>query len=173
MTAREVFERKAEKITVSGSSAGVFQTWIGQILDRFLQIEFDAKRMPKIPEGKEDVLSKEKLKIEFTGPFAQASKEIASAQGIINTLTTSAIIFELWEESKDKVKPDVLLEKVFESGGMPEKAIYSEEEYKARQAAKVKQQQDMIKAQMKLEQMKAYPGLTKKPEPGSPAESEG
>lgn len=170
MTAREVFERKAEKITVSGSSVGMFQEWIGQILNRFLQIEFDAKRMPPPPAGQEGTLNRAELKIEYIGPFAQASKEIASAQGIINTLSTSAIIFELWEETKDKVKPDVLIDQVFSSGGMPEKALRSEEEYKAVQQAKAKQQQDMLKMQMDLERMKAYPGMTKRPEPGSPAQ---
>jgi len=169
MTAREVFERKAENVTAKGATIGKFQSeWVEQITTRILQIEFDAGRMPEPPEQLRSSASLP-LRFEYVGPYAQAMKEISSAQGIINTLQTSSVILELWPNTLKKVKPEVLIDEIFKNGGMPQKAIVPDEEYQKILQAEAKQQAEMLKMQMQLEQAKAYGSTTKRPEPGSPA----
>lgn len=167
MTAREVMERKSEKVTVTGSTIGKFASEaLDRILERILQIEFDAGRLPPPPEGK--AVNGATLKIDYLGPLAQAQKEMYAAQGVLQTLTNAAAIIQIWPETVKKFKPEIMLEQILESSGMPEKAIRSDEEYQQILAAEAKQKQDMINMQMQMEQAKAMPGMSKRPEPGSP-----
>lgn len=170
MTAREVMERKSEKVTVTGSTIGKFATEaLGKMLERIIQIEFDAGRLPAPPQGKD--VSGATLKIDYLGPLAQAQKEMYAAQGVMQTITNAAAVLQLWPETLKKFKPEIMLEQILESSGMPEKAIRSDEEYQQILAAEAKQKQDMINTQMQIEQAKAMPGMSKRPEPGSPLES--
>jgi hypothetical protein len=170
MTAREVMERKSEKVTVTGSTIGKFATEaLGKMLERIIQIEFDAGRLPSPPQGKD--VSGATLKIDYLGPLAQAQKEMYAAQGVMQTITNAAAVLQLWPETLKKFKPEIMLEQILESSGMPEKAIRSDEEYQQILAAEAKQKQDMINTQMQIEQAKAMPGMSKRPEPGSPLES--
>jgi len=168
MTAREVMERKSEKITVIGSTIGKFATEaLDRILARILQIEADAGRLPPPPEGYEAQLSSATLKLDYLGPLAQAQKEMYAAQGVMQTLTTAAPIIQIWPEVRDKFKPEQMLELILESSGMPEKAIRSDEEYKKIQEMKAQQAAEQQERAMQIEEAKAMKGMEKRPEQGS------
>lgn len=169
MTAREVMERKSEKITVTGSTIGKFATEaLDRMLERFLQIEFDAGRLPMPPAGKN--VSGATLKIDYLGPLAQAQKEMYATQGVLQTLRNVAPIMQIWPETVKKFKPEMLIEEVLESSGALRKTVRSDEEYQKLLAEEAKQKQAMMDAQLKLEEAKAMPGMSKRPEPGSPLE---
>ena len=133
MTAREVFERKSERVTATGSIQGRFT---GEVITPFLarvfQIETDAGRIPPMPEG----LEGKQIKVDFLSPLAQEQKEVANAQGILASLDTVMPIFQLWPQTTDKIIPEELVDKIFDSTGMPEKAIRSDKDYNDIQEAK-------------------------------------
>ncbi len=146
MTAREVLERKSEKVTVIGSTIGRFTSeFLDPIQIRFFQIEMDAGRLPPPPQNVQGA----SLRIDYLGPLAQAQKEIHTSQGILKTLQVAVPIIEIWPETRDKFKPDVMMEEILEAHGMPEKAIRSDKEYQQIQQQKAEaaaQQQQMEQA---------------------------
>jgi len=165
MTAREVVERKREGMTVVSATLGKFETEaLDQIHARFLSIEAAAGRLPPIPEE----LSSTKLKVEYLGPISQMQKEIYIEQGIVSAIETATPVFSLWRETLQKIKPSLLIERIWRANGAPEDALRSEREYdmalqKMAEAAQMQQQQ----AQAAELGSNIDPNM--KPEDGSPA----
>lgn len=145
MTAREVFERKSERITATGSVQGrLTSEVITPFLERVFQIELDAERIPPPPQG----LEAAQIKIDYLSPLAQEQREVANAQGILASLDTIMPIMQLYPETTAKLKPEVLLDALLDNTGMPQKAIVNDKDYQAIQQSKAQQQQAMMNLQI-------------------------
>jgi len=159
MTAREVMERKAEKVTVVGSTVGRLTRVLEQILDRIDQIADDAGRMPEMPESMKD-LDGSKLKFEFLGPLAQYQKQMVEAQGVLQAVEMSRIIFELQPESTVNIDWDESIRAIFKTFGAADRLIDKDKVAEIKKAI-----EEARKAQMQSEQMvnlgKAMPGIAK------------
>lgn len=150
MTAREVFERKSERITATGSVQGrLTSEVITPFLERVFQIEFDAGRIQPPPPG----LEFEQIKIDYLSPLAQEQREVANAQGILASLDTVMPIMQIWPATMAKVKPEILIDKLFDNTGMPQASIVSDKEYKDIQDANAQQQQALL--QLQVQQIQA------------------
>jgi hypothetical protein len=168
MTAYEVRERKVERITAMGSIIGRHQSEMQtRVLERVFFIELNAGRMPKMPPE----LDGKSLRIDFLGPFAQAQKEIFATQNIMSSLQNGAIVLQIAEETKAKVKWDMVLSDVLRSSGMPEKNIRSDEEYGKIIAAQQKAAQQAAMAEQMKSVAQAAPAFTEQPTDGSIAET--
>jgi hypothetical protein len=169
-TAREVYERKAEKTTVVGSTVGKFiSEFLVPVLERIDQLAMDAGRIPEVPEKFIEEYGGEEIKFEFLGPLAQAQKQLVETQGIVQALEVGAMVVEMVPTSIDNLDADETYRGLITSYGAAERLRSKDKVEDVR-----KQRADMQKAQMqfaqKLEMIKAMPNLAKGPEPGSPME---
>lgn len=171
MTAREVIERKREGLSVVAATVGKFETEaLDRIHARFLQIEADAHRLPGYREG--EVLPKElqgkELKVEYLGPIPQQQKLVALEQGILSAVETTVPIFQLWPNTLDKIKAQIIVDRIWRANGATEEAIRSDKEWTQIQADKAKQAAEADQAAMKQQAAgKIDPNVV--PTPGSPA----
>lgn len=110
----------------------------------------------------------------LTGPLAQAQRRILELNPINETLDTLAEKAAIWgPEFLDVIDKDATAEAIAESGSMPQQLLNSKDvrlEIQAGRAAAAAEAQRQASA---LEAAKVAPGLSKAPEPGSPAEAIG
>jgi hypothetical protein len=164
MTAREVNERKREALSVVASTVGKFETEaLDRIHSRFLQIEADAGRLPDLPQE----LMSEALRVEYQGPLSQQQKMVAMEQGITNALETALPVFKLWNQTLMKVKPQILIDRIWAANGAPSESLRTDKEYQdaldaAAKAAQAAQQAAVANAQ------KSQVNPQQTVEPGSP-----
>ena len=150
MTAREVFERKSERITATGSVQGrLTSEVITPFLTKVFQIEYAANRIPPAPENIEVA----QIKIDYLSPLAQEQREVANAQGILASLDTVMPLMQLWPQTQAKLRPEVLMDKLFDNTGMPEDAIVNNKEYQEIQKKNAEREQMLYALQ--LQQVKA------------------
>ena len=172
-TAREIFERKAEKTTVIGSTLGKFMSeWLIPILERIDQIGVDAGRIPQVPE---ELFFKMKekygdlgrgIQFEFMGPLAQAQKQLVDTQGIVQSLDASSIIISAKPDTIDNLNLDEAIKDIWRTYGQAENLRSDEEVENIRaQRAQLEQMRERL---AQAEQMsKQLPALSKAPEAGS------
>jgi len=173
MTAREVVERKREGLTVVSATVGKFETEaLDRVHQRFLQIEADGKRLPGYREGESvpDELLGQAIKVEYLGPIPQQQKLIMLEHGIISALESSLPIFKLWPQTLDKVKPQILIDRIWRANAATEEALHNNTEWTALQELKAKQAEEARQAAIRA-QVAGRVDPDKAPAPGSPAES--
>lgn len=148
MTAREVMERKSEKLTVTGSTLGNFESaWLTQWHYTLMAKEIELGRMPQPPEGAEELLM-QPIKISYQGPLAQARKEMQVVQGIVNVITYIQALQTLDPIVIKKVRAEKLAEEILEVYGTPEEAIVGEREYMQEKRRAEEQAQAATQAQI-------------------------
>lgn len=161
MTAREILERKSEKLSVTGSTIGRFERdYLSKVHRLMLGKELELGRLPPPPEGAEFLL-KAPLKIDYQGPLAQAQKEQQTVQGIINVVEYALALAQLDPTIVKKLKAEYLLEEVLEVYGTPEKAIVGEKQFRAIKQKMEAQAEAMAKAQTMAEAGKGAQGMAK------------
>lgn len=163
MTAREVVERKREGMTVVSATLGKFETeGLDLLHSRFLSIEAAAGRLPELP----DELAGKKLKVEYLGPISQMQREIYIEQGIVSALEAAAPVFTLWPETRAKLNPSLLIDRIWAANAAPTDALRTEKQY---QDALQKQAEAAAAAEQKLQAAELGKGLdpNKKPQAGS------
>ena len=145
MTAREIFERKQERVTVTGSMQGrLTSETINPTIARVFQIELDAGRIMAPPQ----TIQNTAFKIDYLSPIAQEQREVANTQGVLASLDSILPVMQIYPETKDKLVPEVIVDNILDSTGMPEKAIRSDKEYKDIQAGKAQQNAQLMQLQM-------------------------
>jgi hypothetical protein len=167
MTAREVLERKRESMSVTSSVSGKYQT---ELLDRlhrrFLDIEMSAKRAPPPPQGLKT------FKIEYRGPIAQLQRQVFIQQGIIGSMETLLPLYTFapWQSGSDKLKIQVITDKVWEANAAPKEALRDNDEWTKIQQDKA---EAAAKAQDRLMKQETAKGIDPnvKPAEGSPAQA--
>ena len=165
MTAREIVERKREGMTVVSATLGKFETEGLDLLHaRFLSIEAAAGRLPEIP----DELKGKQLKVEYLGPISQMQREIYIEQGIISALEAATPIFTLWPETRAKITPSLLIDRVWRANAAPEDALRTDKQY---QDVLQKQAEAAAAAEQKLQASKMGEKIdpNMKPQAGSMA----
>lgn len=167
-TAREIYERKAEKTTVVGSTVGKFiSEFLVPCLERIDQLAYDNGRMPEVPEKFIEQYGGTEIKFEFLGPLAQAQKQLVETQGIVQALEVGAMVVQMVPASIDNLDADETYRGLITSYGAAERLRGKDDVEKIRQQRAAAQQQQIEFAQ-KMEMMKNMPGLTKGAEKDSP-----
>jgi hypothetical protein len=141
MTAREVLERKRERVTVAGSTIGRFTAEVlDPIIKRFMQIEYDANRLPPPPAGFEGIQFAP-MEIDYQGPLAQEQRELETIQGAMETLQSFGPFFQIWPETTLFPNPEVMMAEIAKTRGLDEDATKSLKEYRAAVEEAKRQQQ--------------------------------
>ncbi len=159
MTATEIIEKQAERISVIGPALGGFNSQaLGGMLRRVNDIEQAAGRMPEVPGELEQYLGEE-MAVDYLGPLAQAQKKQFGTRGIMQTINELRSVADITPQVYQRFNWDKIAEQVAEDNSMPEDCLYSDEEMAqmaAAQQAAAKEQQEMAN----LESMgKAAKGL--------------
>jgi hypothetical protein len=170
MTAREVMERKREGMSVVAATVGAFETMaLDRIHARFLQIEAAAGRLPGYRPGDQPLppeIAKQGLRVKYLGPISQQQKQVAVEQGIMSALESSVSVFKLWNTTLAKIKPEILIDEIWNANGAPIEALKSDEEYQKTLQQAAEAAQRAKEDEMKMEMAKrANPQVA--PQPGS------
>lgn len=172
-TATEINAVEAQKAAVLGSTIGRTTKEVFEKVIQFIfWIEDQARRLPGLPEEFADAAG-QPLEIEYTGPLARKQRQYLRSQGILDGFASVAGIVQASgrADAFDNLNFDFISREAAESNGMPSDALLDPKLVQKIRQARAEQQMAMQQAQLELEKAKVAPGLTKAPEPGSPAEA--
>lgn len=167
-TAYEIFVRKSEDTAQLIPAVQTFESGVLKTNDdRLMDIEGRAGRLPPPPQIVLDY-SSGMVDPQFTGPLSMAQKMYLGAQRVQQGLMAAAPIFEIWPQTKYKVRASMLVEKVLEDMNFPQDEIVPEEEYQEimNQIAQAEQQDRQLEQFERA--AKAVPSISKDVEPDSP-----
>lgn len=167
-TAFQIFQMQGEN---AGQLGPAVQSFEGGLLkpndDRMMEIEGRAGRLPPPPDivleysgGEVDPM--------FTGPLAMAQKMFLGVQRIHNGLAGAQPIFEMWPETKFKVRASMLVEKVLEDLNFPQNCIIPEDEYQEYLEVLAQQEQEDRQLDQAERVAKTVQSISKDVEPNSP-----
>jgi len=171
-TATEVNAIEAQKAAILGSTIGrITKELLEPAITTTYLIELEAGRLPPMPEELME-LQGLALEVEYTGPLAMKQKQYLRSQGVLDGVAAVSGIVQATGQVEvfDKFDFTLAAERAGTSNGMPDEMVRDDRTVMKIRKARAEQQQAMQEAQMELEQAKVAPGLTKAPEPGSPAE---
>ncbi|MFZ2937666.1 MAG: portal protein [Candidatus Omnitrophota bacterium] len=126
MTATEIMERMGEKASVLSASIGDLTVVIDKIIDNVFAIEYEARRIPPIPE----VLvayGGQNIDIDYMGPLAQAQKRLFDTQPIRTGIELAAPILQIYPESADLINAEEMLKELLVSNGFPQTVLNTPE----------------------------------------------
>jgi len=179
MTATEIMERQAEKAVLLGPQVDrLEQEGLAKVFDVVSDIADKAGRLPEPPQVLIDALEEAKaegrksasIDIQYTGPLAQAQRQLFHMRPIKNGLNELAQAAVVFPEVLDRIDPDRLAEQILDSTDFPQSIMRTDAELKEK-----RDQQALERAQMQAQQTaqgvaEGYAKTTKAPEQGSAAE---
>jgi hypothetical protein len=130
MTATEIIEKMGEKASVLSAAIGDLTTVLDQIIDYVFQIEYNAGRLPRIP----DILAQfggQNIDIVYQGPLAQAQRRLFETQNIKLGLEDVAMVGQIYPEALDNINPDITLKELLQSDNFPQIALRDPDEVAA------------------------------------------
>ena len=137
MTAREVSERREEKLLQLGT---VLEALQDELLDPLINRVFSILlRRGRIPEPPQPLQGKE-LKVEYVSIMAQAQK-LLSTTGLERIAAFTGNLAQLDPAVLDKLDRDQLVDEYADSLGVPPAVIRTDDDVAAMRAARAKQQQ--------------------------------
>ena len=166
-TTLEIRQRVQESFKKIGSPIGRIQSELfTPLITRVVMLLLRNGKLPPVPEE----LAGSDFSIEYVGPLSLAlrSSEVEASQQWIG------IVSEIEQISPgviDNIDMDDSVRRMARAFGVNEEDIASEEEVIAKREAKAQLMQERRAAEMAQMAGKAYPGSTKAPESGSPAEA--
>jgi len=170
MTATEVLERQGEKASVIGGMlARLMSEFLDPIFDRMFIVGVRNRWIPRPPD--EVIARKINLKLDYTGPLAQAQQRYLRLQGPVTALQNFVPLLEAYPEMRDIIKPYEVGKMILVEGGMPSKALFEQDEYQAKMDKQEAQAQQMQEAEAAKTQAEAMNKGSKAPEQGSPTEA--
>jgi hypothetical protein len=167
MTATEVVELQGEKAAVLSDLVVALNETLQKIVTRSFSLLLRQRKIPPAPAAL--LGSGAMMKVDFTGPLAQAQKKYHEQSGIAQGLNLAGGVAAIAPTALDVVDFDRLLIKGLEGAGIPQSVIREDDDIAAiRQARAQAQEQDRQQA-LALEQQKNILGnLNKLNEPLKP-----
>ena len=148
MTATEVMELQGEKAATLSTFIVSLNEFLSSIISRSFQLLLRAGLLPEVPY----TLMKQRatLKIDFTGPLAQAQKKYHQMGGTVQALGAVGPIIQMFPNAGDFVDGDELIKSTMEGMGMPQNIIREDEDVQKIREERIKAQQE---AQAQQQQM--------------------
>lgn len=168
MTATQVIEMQGEKAAILGTRIGRLQSeFLNPIIDQVFTIEVDSGKLPDLPDILQD-FSGLNLEVDYLGPLAQAQKRLFKTQSIQAALNTALPLAQAVPESMDVLDSDMTMREILTVNGLPTKCIRDEKVVIQIRQSRAQAMQSQQMDQSLLNTSKALPGMSKKPEEGSP-----
>jgi hypothetical protein len=152
MTATEVIERQAERVTIMGPMIGRFTSEaLRMILDRVYDIELAAGRIPPPPDIVLQTLPEDtEIDVEYLGPLAQAQRNLQQTGGSVRAMEFVMPVAQLRPNVLDNFDLDDWVRNVATGTGLPATSIKPKKEVETkrrREAAIVARQRQLETAQ--------------------------
>lgn len=167
-TAFQIFQMQGEN---AGQLGPAVQSFEGGLLkpidDRMMEIERRAGRLPPIPDMILEY-SEGEVDPQFTGPLSMSQKMFLGVQRVHNGLAAAEPIFNMWPETKYKVRASMLVEKVLEDLNFPQDCIVPEDEYQEYLSVLAQQEEEDRQLEKAERVTKMIPNVSKDIEPNSP-----
>jgi hypothetical protein len=154
MTATEVMELQGEKASVLSSLVVNLNDYLSRIVKRSFNLLLRQGKIPPLPPALEGTGAK--LKIDFTGPLAQAQKKYHESSGIAQGLQLIGAMAQMNPEAMDVVDFDRLIKAGLEGAGIPQSAIREDKDIinlrnaRAEQAAAAREQEAAMEQQKNI-----------------------
>jgi hypothetical protein len=169
MTATYVMELQGEKAATLSDLVVSLNGALAKIIQRSFNILWRQRKIPSPPGGLAE--SGAQLKVDFTGPLAQAQKKYHESAGIAQGLSLIGAVAKIAPGALDVVNFDQTLKGGLEGIGFPQNAINEDEDIAKTREARAAQQAQMQQQAMALEQQKNilgnYNKLNEPVQPGS------
>jgi hypothetical protein len=175
MTATEVMELQGEKAAVLSDLVVALNDALRQIITRSFNILFRKRMIPMPPEALAGTGTR--LKVDFTGPLAQAQKKYHEAGGIAQGLQIAAAVGQIAPAALDVINFDRLLKTGLEGAGVSQMIINEDEDVEKIRRARAEAQERARQEEAAMEQQKNILGnfnkLNEPVKPGSALEEMG
>jgi hypothetical protein len=172
MTATEVMELQGEKAAVLSDLVVALNGALQQIIKRSFNILWRRGMIPPPPEAL--MGSGARLKVDFTGPLAQAQKKYHEAGGIAQGLQMAGAVAQIAPGALDVINFDRLLKRGFEGAGVSQLVINEDEDVAEMRRARAEAQARAQQQEMAMEQQRNILGnfgkLNEPVKPGSAIE---
>jgi hypothetical protein len=169
MTATEVMELQGEKAAVLSDLVVALNGALQQIIKRSFNLLYRRRMIPPPPDAL--MGSGARLKVDFTGPLAQAQKKYHEAGGIAQGLQLAAAVAGMSPAALDVINFDRLLKTGFEGAGVSQMVINEDEDIEKIRRARAEAQAQAQQQAMAMEQQKNILGnfgkLNEPVKPGS------
>jgi hypothetical protein len=144
-TAFEVQEIQGEKALILAPTIARLTHSFDRVLERVMDIEARAGRMPDVPPILEDMGDAGELDIQYLGPLAQIQARLFESRGIPQGLAEIAPILQIAPDAADRIDFDEIVESIAKSRNWPQRTIRSDEQVaelrQARQQAQAEAEQ--------------------------------
>jgi hypothetical protein len=175
MTATEVMELQGEKAAVLSDLVVALNSALQQIIRRSFNILLRKRMIPSPPEAL--MGSGTRLKVDFTGPLAQAQKKYHEAGGIAQGLQIAGAVAQIAPGALDVINFDQLLKTGLEGAGVSQLVINEDEDIEKMRQARAEAQEREKQEALAMEQQKNVLGnfgkLNEPVKPGSAIEEMG
>lgn len=172
MTATYVMELQGEKAATLSSLVVNINAALAKIIERSFNILWRQRKIPPPPASLAQ--SGAQLKVDFTGPLAQAQKKYHESAGIAQGIQLIGALAKLEQSALDVVNFDRALKAGLEGAGFPQNAINEESDIEEARAARAALQARIRQQALAMEQQKAIMGnyhqLNEPVQPGSALE---
>ena len=169
MTATYVMELQGEKAATLSDLVVSLNGALAKIIQRSFNILWRQRKIPAPPAGLAE--SGAQLKVDFTGPLAQAQKKYHESAGIAQGISLIGAVANIAPGALDVVNFDQTLKGGLEGIGFPQNAINEDEDIAKTREARAIQQAQMQQRAQALEQQKNilgnYNKLNEPVQPGS------
>jgi hypothetical protein len=174
-TATEVMELQGEKAAVLSDLVVALNGALLQIIKRSFNILFRRRMIPPPPE----VLlgSGTELKVDFTGPLAQAQKKYHEASGIAQGLQIAGAVAQIAPAALDVINFDRLVKTGLEGAGVSQQIINEDEDIakirRERAEAQARERQQALAMEQQKNILGNFNKLNEPVKPGSALEELG
>jgi hypothetical protein len=169
VTATYVMELQGEKASTLSSLVVNINAALTRIIQRSFNILWRQRKIPPPPEALER--SGAQLKVDFTGPLAQAQKKYHESSGIVQGINLIGAFAKLKETALDVVNFDQALKTGLEGAGFPQNAINEDADIEQMRMARAMQEAQARQQAQAIEEQKAvlgnYQKLNEPVQPGS------
>jgi hypothetical protein len=171
LTATQVLEMQGEKAAILGTRVGRLQSeFLNPIHDRMFSIEMRAGRIPPPPQILADYAGAS-IEVDYLGPLAQAQKRLFKSQGILAGVEAIApIVNSFGPQVADVINVDETVRELLEARGFPPKCFNTEDKVKEIRGLRLKKEESIQTAELAAKIGKAFPGVSKPIEAGSPVD---
>jgi len=171
MTAYEVSQRMGEKAAALAPILARHQSeFADPLITMVYNVEMKAGRMPLPPPALRAYVGSRLVPI-YTGPLAVAQRRNGVMDSLSMSLAALSPIASIRSEVFDHLSFDGWVRTVMETSGVPGEVVNDPEAVMQIRQARIQQSQAAQQQQAQLDFMKAYKGLTRAGEPGSPGKA--
>ena len=152
MTATYVMELQGEKAATLSDLVVSLNGTLTKIIQRSFNILWRQRKLPAPPASLEE--SGARLKVDFTGPLAQAQKKYHESAGIAQGISLIGAVAKISPEALDAVDFDRALKAGLEGAGFPQNAINEDEDIEKTRQARARAMEQQQRQALAMEQQK-------------------